>query len=54
VDEVSDGTAVARSASDAPEIDGVVRIRGAARAKPGDFLRVKVTAATEHDLEAVA
>ncbi|HUL96169.1 MAG TPA: 30S ribosomal protein S12 methylthiotransferase RimO [Usitatibacter sp.] len=54
VDEVSNGTAIARSASDAPEIDGVVRIARAAGARPGDFMSVRVTAATEHDLEARA
>ena len=36
----------ARSAADAPEIDGVVRVQGARGARPGDILRVKVTAAT--------
>ena len=39
--------------ADAPEIDGVVRVKGAEGAKPGDFLRVRVTAADEHDLQAV-
>ena len=43
---------VSRSAADAPEIDGVVRVTGARGAKPGDILRVTVTAASEHDLEA--
>jgi len=51
VDEASGSKAVARSAADAPEIDGVVRVSGARGAKPGDFLRVTVTAATQHDLE---
>jgi len=50
VDEVQGGAVVGRSAADAPEIDGVVRVRGAAGARPGDFLSVKVTAATAHDL----
>jgi len=52
VDEVAGTKAVARSAADAPEIDGVVRVAGARGAKPGDMLRVQVMAATEHDLEA--
>ena len=52
VDEVSRGTAIARSGADAPEIDGVVRVKGAKGAKPGEFLRALVTAATDHDLEA--
>ncbi len=53
VDDVDDGVAIARSSADAPEIDGVVRVTGAKRAGPGDFLRVRVRGATEHDLEAV-
>jgi len=52
VDAVQDGVAVARSFADAPEIDGVVRIAGAARLKPGQFAKVKVTACAEHDLDA--
>ncbi|HEY2628973.1 MAG TPA: 30S ribosomal protein S12 methylthiotransferase RimO [Usitatibacter sp.] len=52
VDEIAGTKAVARSAADAPEIDGVVRVSGARGAKPGDILRVTITAAREHDLEA--
>jgi ribosomal protein S12 methylthiotransferase len=54
VDEVEGATAVARSAADAPEIDGVVRVRGARGARPGDWLRARVTRADDHDLDAVA
>ena len=54
VDAVEGRTAVARSAADAPEIDGVVRVKGAKGAKPGDRLRAVVTGATDHDLTAVA
>ncbi|MDH5263971.1 MAG: radical SAM protein, partial [Betaproteobacteria bacterium] len=53
VDDVEGGVAIARSSADAPEIDGVVRVKGAKGAGPGEFLRVRVRAATEHDLEAV-
>jgi ribosomal protein S12 methylthiotransferase len=53
VDEVAGATAIGRSAADAPEIDGVVRVKGARGAKAGDLLRVTVTAATEHDLRAL-
>src|SRR5262245_37209193 len=53
VDKVADGRAVARSAADAPEIDGVVRIERAGRLKPGDFADVKVTASDAHDLRAI-
>jgi ribosomal protein S12 methylthiotransferase len=52
VDEVSGTRAVGRSHADAPEIDGVVRIANAKGVKPGDIVRVKVTRADEHDLEA--
>jgi ribosomal protein S12 methylthiotransferase len=51
VDEVEGTTAIARSQSDAPEIDGVVRVAGARGAKPGDLLQVKIKRAGEHDLE---
>jgi ribosomal protein S12 methylthiotransferase len=54
VDDVEGRVAIARSSADAPEIDGVVRVKGAKGAKPGDFLAVRVTAASDHDLEAVA
>ena len=52
VDEVDGTTAIARSAADAPEIDGVVRVSKAKGARAGEFLRVKVTSSTHHDLEA--
>ena len=54
VDAVEGTTVVGRSRADAPEIDGIVRVKGARSARPGDFLRAKVTAATEHDLAARA
>jgi len=50
VDEVSRGGAVARSAGDAPEIDGVVHVAGAAGLSPGDRVRVRVTKSDAHDL----
>ncbi len=52
VDRVEGRTAIARSAADAPEIDGVVNVRGAKGAKPGDFLQVRVTGADNYDLSA--
>ncbi len=52
VDEAQGGNATGRSAADAPEIDGVVRVKGAKGAKPGDFLRVVVGGSTDHDLTA--
>jgi ribosomal protein S12 methylthiotransferase len=45
--------ALARSYADAPDIDGVVRVKGK-RLHPGDLVRVKVTAADGYDLVARA
>ncbi len=42
----------ARTKADAPEIDGQVEIHGKHAHKPGDFARVKITAARDHDLVA--
>ena len=42
---------VGRTMADAPEIDGTVRIRGAARV--GEFVKVRITGATEYDLVGV-
>jgi len=50
VDEVAAGGALARSAGDAPEIDGVVHVEGASKLAPGDRVRVKVTKSDAHDL----
>ena len=52
VDEVHDDLIVARSAGDAPEIDGQVIIEGAWELDPGDFVEVEITASDEHDLYA--
>ncbi|MEW8505197.1 MAG: 30S ribosomal protein S12 methylthiotransferase RimO [Candidatus Thiodiazotropha sp.] len=52
VDEVKEKQVVARSESDAPEIDGRVFIPGAWDLQPGDFIEVRVTGATAHDLRA--
>jgi ribosomal protein S12 methylthiotransferase len=50
VDELQGSRAIARSAADAPEIDGVVRIAKAKGLRPGDIVRVKVTGSDEHVL----
>jgi ribosomal protein S12 methylthiotransferase len=52
VDAHDGKTAIARSAADAPEIDGVVRIANGGKLAVGAFARVKVTGADEHDLRA--
>ena len=56
VDAVEEGDddqpslAYARSAADAPEIDGEVIIEGGGELPVGEFQQVEVTAASEHDL----
>ena len=52
VDRIEGGVAVARSSSDAPEIDGVVNIRGANNLAVGQFAQVRITKAGAYDLEA--
>ena len=53
VDEVGKETAIARSAADAPEIDGLVHIEGIKQLRPGEFAQVRVTRSDAHDLWAV-
>ena len=53
VDEVGKQGAVARSAADAPEIDGLVYVEDGKRLKPGEFAQVRITRADNHDLWAV-
>jgi len=50
VDEVTPDGAIARSAADAPEIDGVVYIEDAAGLTVGQFAEVEITGSDEHDL----
>jgi ribosomal protein S12 methylthiotransferase len=50
VDAVGKDGAIARSAADAPEIDGRVIIRKGTKLKPGEFAEVKITRADAHDL----
>jgi len=52
VDSVDKSTAIARSEADAPEIDGVVRIRQAKSLRPGDWANVEITASDAYDLHA--
>jgi ribosomal protein S12 methylthiotransferase len=52
VDSIDGGTAIARSRGDAPEVDGVVRIRGGGKLPVGEFARVRITRAGDHDLAA--
>jgi ribosomal protein S12 methylthiotransferase len=50
VDGVEKSTAIARSEADAPEIDGVVRIRNAKSLRPGDWAEVEITSSDAYDL----
>jgi ribosomal protein S12 methylthiotransferase len=51
VDRVEAGVAIARTAGDAPEIDGVLRVRASAATRPGEFIEVEITGADTYDLE---
>ncbi len=50
VDAVDEDGAVARSAADAPEIDGLVYIENGQDLEPGEFATVRITDSDEHDL----
>ena len=50
VDHVDGEGAIARTSADAPEIDGVLRIRDGHKLKPGQIVDVRIEAADEHDL----
>jgi ribosomal protein S12 methylthiotransferase len=52
VDAVEGDVAIARSEADAPEIDGVVRIRGGGALPIGEFAEVVVTGSDTYDLAA--
>lgn len=52
VDEASDEGAIARSKADAPEIDGIVRIRDGQGLAPGSLVEVIVEDADDYDLTA--
>ena len=52
VDKLEGSVAIARSPSDAPEIDGTVRIRGAKKLTVGELATVRITKAGAYDLEA--
>ena len=55
VDEITeDGVALARSAADAPEIDGLVIVEDGADLMVGEFTEVQIIGATEHDLIALS
>ncbi|SEQ52855.1 ribosomal protein S12 methylthiotransferase [Ectothiorhodospira magna] len=45
-----EGTAIARSSADAPEIDGLVFVSDGESLQPGDWAEVEIIDASEHDL----
>lgn len=51
IDEAGADGAIGRSAADAPEIDGVVHLPGAAGLHPGDWVQARIVAADDYDLE---
>jgi len=51
VDELRDGQAIARSAGEAPQIDGVVYVSNPGEALPGDFLDVLIEGSGDYDLQ---
>jgi ribosomal protein S12 methylthiotransferase len=53
VDAHEGARAIARSAADAPEIDGTVCIEDGAWVAVGEFARVRITGASAHDLTGV-
>lgn len=53
VDAIEGNVAIARSRGDAPEIDGIVRIKRGGKLPVGEFATVKITAADDYDLEAL-
>ncbi|HZF15864.1 MAG TPA: 30S ribosomal protein S12 methylthiotransferase RimO [Steroidobacteraceae bacterium] len=54
VDRIEDGTAIARSTAEAPEIDGLVRFPAGAGCVAGDFHDVEITGSDAYDLTARA
>ena len=50
VDHADANGAIARTSADAPEIDGVLRIRDGQKLKPGQFVNVQIEDTDVHDL----
>ncbi|TMG86028.1 MAG: radical SAM protein [Betaproteobacteria bacterium] len=50
IDQVDGSRASARSAADAPEIDGLVMVENGKNLKVGQFASVRIVASSEHDL----
>ncbi len=50
VDEILEDGVVARSAAEAPEVDGLIFVQTDRELEAGDFVEVEISAADEHDL----
>ena len=50
VDSAEKSGLVCRSSADAPDVDGRVLVSAGKKAVPGDFIRVRITGASEYDL----
>ena len=53
IDGEEDGAYIARSALEAPESDGVIRIAADKKLTPGEYVRVRITGADAYDLMGV-
>ena len=54
IEEVKNGVALCRSYAEAPQVDGGIAVSGIKNdAKPGEFIRVRITAAGAYDLKGV-
>jgi len=51
VDAIEPGVAIGRTMGDAPQIDGVVRVRNPGKLGIGEFAQIKLTGADAYDLE---
>jgi ribosomal protein S12 methylthiotransferase len=54
IDKAETNSGIGRLYSQAPDIDGVVKIKGASNLVPGEFVNVTITGAGEYDLTARA
>ena len=50
IEDMDEDTAVGRTMFDAPEIDGMVYVAGGAKLKRGEFSKIRIVDADEHDL----
>ena len=50
VDEEDNGTYLARTQFDAPEVDGLVYVKSFKKLRPGEFVKVKINDTLEYDL----